>query len=309
MSKHVRAAALALAVLAGGRGVADPAQESFRSPPTHGRLLAREAVAAPHLAAFDPAAATAAATRGVMVRAAWSEPVASPLPDFSAYRDVPTKKARFFAFLLPLVEQENERIAAIRQRLRYIYDHVRWHRELQPDDVRWLVRVGEEYGVDDLTPDETDFWVTLLERVDTLPVDLVLVQAANESAWGTSRFAREGNNLFGQWCFRAGCGIVPAQRPDGATYEVARYDSVTESIGSYMHNLNTGAAYQQLREIRARMRHEGDEPSAGELAAGLSDYSERGLEYVTELRDMIRHNAELISELAGDEIGDQDEAG
>jgi Bax protein len=132
--------------------------------------------------------------------------------------------------------------------------------------------------------------------VDAVPDHLVLAQAANESAWGTSRFAREGNNLFGQWCFRQGCGLVPASRPDGATYEVARFESVSQSIGSYMHNLNTGRTYQELREIRALARENGHDPDANAMAAGLMSYSERGEDYISELRSMIRHNAEVIEE-------------
>ena len=291
---------LAVALLLTGSTLADPAEGTSGVTPTRDRLFAREAVVAPHTEAY---AARPDATHRLMSRGSWGR-LETALPDFSAYRDVPTKKARFFGYLLPLVEAENARIAAVRRRLSYIYDHVRWHRDLVPEDVRWLNLVSDEYGVDDLEPDETEFWVTLFERVDSLPLDLVLVQAANESAWGTSRFAREGNNLFGQWCFRAGCGIVPAQRPDGAVYEVARYDSVNESIGSYMHNLNTGRSYQQLREIRARMRQEGHDPLATELAAGLADYSERGMDYVAELRAMIRHNADLIADLAEDGVAD-----
>jgi Bax protein len=281
------------ALLLTGSTLADPAGPAYRTAPSQGRLWARQAVAAPRTVAYVPRPES---VQGLMVRGSWGRRE-TRLPDFSTYRDVPTKKSEFFGYLLPLVEAENRRIAAIRQRLTYIYDHVRWHRDLLPEDRRWLERVGAEYGVVEFAPDQTDYWATIFERVDVLPVDLVLVQAANESAWGTSRFAREGNNLFGQWCFDKGCGMVPNERPDGATYEVARYESVNESIGSYMHNLNTGRSYQQLREIRARMRQEGRRPAATELAAGLVDYSERGLDYVRELRAMIRHNSDLIAEL------------
>ena len=123
-----------------------------------------------------------------------------------------------------------------------------------------------------------------------MPEWLALMQAANESAWGTSRFAREGNNFFGQWCFRKGCGIVPSRRAKGATHEVAAFKSPAESVRAYMHNLNTGKAYRYLRKIRTGLRRQGKPLTAEVLAAGLDHYSERGHAYVEDLRRMIRVN-------------------
>lgn len=284
-------------ILASGP-LADPGQEQFHTPPLAGQLRARDAVMAPQTVLHVQQTGSQ--------RLNW-ERAKSGLPDFSAYRDVPTKKARFFGYLLPLVQAENERIAAVRRRLNYIYDHVRWHQGLADEDRAWLIAVMADFQVPETEFSRADFWAIAFERVDAVPEELVLVQAANESGWGTSRFAREGNNLFGQWCFRQGCGIVPAGRSQGATYEVARYATVSESVGSYMHNLNTGRTYQLLREIRARMRSEDQEPDAAEMAAGLMDYSERGLEYVNELRAMLRHNAEVIDDIrqSGETDGNQ----
>ena len=281
------------ALLLSGGSAAGPAEEQFHDVPAGDQLEARDAVAAPRVMAYVERTHV---PQGYVLHPSYGRAPGS-LPDFSSYQDVAVKKTRFFSYLLPLVRAENARLAAVRKRLRYIYDHVRWHRRLDAADQAWLAEVVAEFRMSESDPSRTEFWDEAFFRVDALPEDLVLVQAANESAWGTSRFAREGNNLFGQWCFREGCGIVPAGRPDGATYEVARYDSVTESVGSYMHNLNTGRTYQLLREIRARMRDEGEEPRAADLAAGLVDYSERGLEYVDELRAMIRHNADIIEEI------------
>jgi Bax protein len=213
---------------------------------------------------------------------------AAALPDFTTMTDVERKKREFFAWMLPLIERENRRLAELRRRLSCIFDHVRWDHAMAPEDRAWLNDVADEFRIEDPDPHRTDFWQKAFQRIDTLPPDLVAVQAATESGWGTSRFAREGNNLFGQWCFRPGCGIVPHGRPDGETYEVARFESPEESVASYMRNLNTGHSYQLLREIRARQRSEGRTPDGAELAAGLTDYSERGLEYVDEIRAMLR---------------------
>jgi Bax protein len=133
-----------------------------------------------------------------------------------------------------------------------------------------------------------------LARVDTVPLSLVLAQAANESSWGQSRFAQEGNNLFGEWCFREGCGIVPEQRSAGKSHEVAAFDSVNASVRSYLHNLNTGRAYAALRKLRQQARAAGEAPKAMVLASGLARYSERGLAYVHEIKAMIRSNRELM---------------
>jgi Bax protein len=222
------------------------------------------------------------------------------LPDFSHYRDIQAKKLSFFKFLLPLVDEENERLLDLRTRLSFIHAQVRRDQEIDFEDLAWLEGVSEEFRIPEADLHSEEFWEVALKRVDAVPVHLVLAQAANESAWGTSRFAREGNNLFGQWCFREGCGLVPAERPEDATYEVARFGSVSESIGSYMHNLNTGRTYRELREIRAEAREMGRNPDPNAMAAGLLSYSERGEDYIRELRSMIRHNADVIEEARSD---------
>ena len=130
----------------------------------------------------------------------------------------------------------------------------------------------------------------LLVRVDIIPVSLALAQAANESAWGTSRFAREGNNIFGQWCFDEGCGLVPGQRADDASHEVRSFSSVEASVRAYFRNLNTNPTYEYLRELRAQMRMKGKPLDSRALAQGLLRYSERGHVYISELYDIIRVN-------------------
>lgn len=227
--------------------------------------------------------------------AAESPPETAVLPDISPDMSTRERKEVFFGFLLPLVQEENRRLAERRERLRYIQEHLYSGRDLIPADREWLEGIRQRYAVDLENYHHPDFWALLLERVDQIPEDLVLIQAANESAWGTSRFAREGNNLFGQWCFRPGCGMVPEGRPDGEIYEVARFSSPAASVASYMHNLNMGHAYEELRRIRAALRAAGVPVSPGALAVGLGRYSQRGQEYVRELQAMLRVNKRLIS--------------
>ena len=123
-----------------------------------------------------------------------------------------------------------------------------------------------------------------------MPASLALAQAAKESGWGTSRFARAGNNWFGQQCFREGCGHVPVRREADRQHEVARFPSVQAAVDAYMLNLNTHYRYQEFRDLRAQSRGNGNSLKGTELAAGLLAYSERREAYVAEIIDMIEYN-------------------
>ena len=166
---------------------------------------------------------------------------------------------------------------------------------LSKDDVERLTWLEEEYRVKSTQPLKVKL-PALLQKIDVLPVELVLVQAANESAWGTSRFARKGYNFFGLWCFSKGCGFVPNRRNEGASHEVAKFDSLSRATYTYMRNLNRHDAYADLREIRSRLRANQIPITGVALAEGLMNYSERGAAYVEELQTMIRFNEEFLSE-------------
>ncbi len=142
----------------------------------------------------------------------------------------------------------------------------------------------------DVTALDAPFFTELLTRVDVLPPSLVLAQSANESAWGTSRFAREGNNFFGQWCFTRGCGMVPRARGEGAVHEVEAFPDAVVSVRSYLRNLNSHGMYQQLRDLRAGQRQKQEPVTGVLLAGGLKGYSSRGDEYIKELVAMINFN-------------------
>ena len=207
------------------------------------------------------------------------------LPDFGSYQDVKEKKQAFFSFLRPLVEQGNRHI---QQEKALIEKWANTPKKLSTKEQQLLTDILSKYRISSEDPDEQ---LTLLtQRVQPLPPSLVLAQAANESAWGTSRFARQGNNLFGQWCFSKGCGIVPSQRNDGASHEVEVFPTPGHAIESYMRNLNSHPQYQALRTIRSQLIAANDTVSGEKLAEGLSGYSERGQEYIKEITAMIRQN-------------------
>ncbi|PCK08610.1 MAG: flagellar biosynthesis protein FlgJ [Alteromonadaceae bacterium] len=208
------------------------------------------------------------------------------LPDFAAITDVKLKKQAFFDYLRPIVAQANNEVLLSRVQVLTLSQKS----ELSQDEAGYLLTLAKRYRVKGLPEISDTFYQALLTRVDKVPVALALAQAANESAWGTSRFALEANNLFGQWCFTKGCGVVPRSRDEGKVHEVARFESVPNAVKAYMKNINSGSAYQLLRELRSEMRKNSEQITASVLAQGLSKYSWRGDEYIKEIRAIIRVN-------------------
>lgn len=228
------------------------------------------------------------------------------LPDFSSYKSVRKKKQAFFSYLLPLIRQENQRIREVRAQLQAWRAQVEQGEALSAEQRRSLQQKVRRYKIDleqyagvDLAQAQssaeqrtqlTYLLDALLLRIDIVPASLVMAQAANESAWGTSRFATKANNLFGQWCFVPGCGLVPESRDDEQAHEVAFFASPKDSVVSYIRNLNSHSAYETLRMIRASLRAQKLIVSGELLAEGLHSYSSRGIDYVEEIRALIRIN-------------------
>lgn len=211
-------------------------------------------------------------------------PVIAKLPDFTGYTDVKKKKNDFFNYLMPMVEFANEQILKDRQWLLAL----KQQKEISQNEMSRLLKLAEQYKVSTLSPNHV--LSDLLLRVDIIPTSLALAQAANESAWGTSRFATQGNNLFGQWCYVKGCGLVPLQQVHGQHYEVAKFKSVQASVISYMKNLNSQFSYESLRKLRKELRDSNQQVTGLTLAEGLLSYSTRRQEYIHEIQSMILHN-------------------
>ena len=222
----------------------------------------------------------------------------SVTPDFGSMLDVWEKKASFFAFMKTMVDEENQQLRTIRQQLLSYKNKV----TLDESQQQWVNSLARLYKVDEKKTELDDIFDELLIKVDEIPISLALVQAANESAWGTSRFALDANNFFGQWCFSKGCGLVPERRPEGASYEVRKFDSPAHSVRSYMHNLNSSHHYESMREMRMKRREIGEPVTGLILAQGLHAYSIRGVEYVDELVRMIKGNDLLRYDLEGESI-------
>lgn len=220
---------------------------------------------------------------------------------------VAQKKEIFYRFLLPLIMHANVMILDRRARLGVMAEQLRSGAVLAPDDLAWLqeisvlLRIVNSARVDNLGADPAQLVRVIdeaLYKMDVIPAGLALGQAAYESGYGTSRFAAEGNALFGQWTF-GGKGLVPEQqRGELGDHRIAAFDWPFDSVRGYFINLSSHPAYEDFRKLRAELRRDGKPLDSLVLAAGLIRYSERGQEYVDTLRGIIRVNNLSIADAA-----------
>jgi len=202
--------------------------------------------------------------------------------DFAVVESPTERKQLFIKLALPLILYANERIAAERERLIALSDKIA-RTSATAGERAWLSGLAGRYGLE--TPDID----ILRKRVDVIPPSLALAQGAEESGWGTSRFVREGNAIFGQRTYDKGAGLVPELRDPDATHEVKTFNGLMDSVISYMTNLNTHAAYDNFRRIRADQRASGGVDSYS-LVGSLVRYSERGEAYIETIRSIIDIN-------------------
>ena len=208
--------------------------------------------------------------------------IPADIPDLN---DVEERKKTFIKLVLPQVLRVNEGIEVQRERLTGLLEKKAAGATLSENDRKWLQQIAVRYREDTVDPK------ALMEKVDKIPVSIALAQAVEESGWGTSRFAREGNALFGQRVWSTGEGIVPEDRSEDETHEVRAFKSIAESIRSYAYNLNAHPAYEDFRAARAWSRAESDMTINGlQLIDTLHVYSEKGQEYVDNLRTLIETN-------------------
>lgn len=213
------------------------------------------------------------------------------IPDnINHIEDVESRKRMFFKIMLPLILLVNQEIHSERQQILDLEEQFHASAELSSEQILQLEAIALRYRFELDPADLSTAFEVLRRRVDTIPVDLALAQAANESGWGTSRFTRVANNLFGEWTFIQGNGVVPKNRPEGEVYEVKKFPTIYDSVRSYANNLNSHTAYRDFRRMRAQHRNDATMASGLVLAEGLLSYSIRGEDYVQEIQSMIRHN-------------------
>lgn len=203
---------------------------------------------------------------------------------------ISTKKDIFFKLITPEILRANELIQLDRNRL---LELVRHPIDLEDENYEWLQEQVRKYK---LAKKKEEIVITdelleqLIVRMDTIPPSLALAQAAEESGWATSRFATEGNALFGQWTFGKNSMIPQEQRSQLGNYGLARFKTPQDSVNAYMLNLNTHKAYKKLRLKRFQLRKQGKKVTGSILSETLDKYSERGMAYVEGLKKMIAYN-------------------
>lgn len=209
------------------------------------------------------------------------------------------KKEIFYRFMLPLVLHANQMVLDRRARLQHLKEAHESGGTTSANDIELLrnaavlLRVTDSASAASLTPDSTEFTSVIdetLYKLDIIPAGLALGQAAYESGYGSSRFAVEGNALFGQWTY-GGKGLIPEQQRESlGDHRIAAFDWPFDSVRGYFVNLMSHPAYEEFRSLRAAARSAGRPLQSMELADGLIRYSERGQEYVDTLKGIIRVN-------------------
>ena len=190
------------------------------------------------------------------------------------------RKSLFIQIILPLILEENNLILIDRKRLFSILNKNKNSKK----EIDWLNRKFKQYGV--LNKDIP----TLKVRMDIIPVSLAIAQAAKETGWGTSRFALEGNALFGQWTW-SGDGIKPAGAESDTKHKVMKFKVLKASVRAYQRNLNTHSSYKNFRQLRAQLRDESEKLDSLLLADQLDNYAETGKEYTKILKQIINQNS------------------
>ena len=204
--------------------------------------------------------------------------------DLARLRSVGARKSLFIQTVLPLILVANEAIAGDRHFLLDLRTKRRRGEGPTVVEERRLEALALGYGGDSLDLE------TLLRRVDTVPPSLALAQAAEESGWGTSRFARKGNAVFGQRTWNLGRGMVPLARERGERHEVVSFNALRASVEAYVRNLNTHPAYAAFRRVRAEARALARPLPPSALVGTMTRYSERGPDYIQTILAIIRVN-------------------
>ena len=216
-------------------------------------------------------------------------PIISELPDdFSEIQDVPTKKKLFYLVTLPLIYNTNTSIMQERRMVINIEKKFA-RKELNKNETDEIIRLSKKYKLD-YSEINTKLFRKLKQRINIIPVSLALGQAIIESGWGQSRFATEGNALYGQWTTSEDKGIIPQDRDEDKTHAGLKFKNLSESVEAYMFNINTHQAYYNFRVIRRideRIKY--TDPISMKVKY-LAAYAEIGDKYVDKLELIIASN-------------------
>ncbi len=203
---------------------------------------------------------------------AWMNSIRTP--DFDQIKDIKSRKEAFFEYLLPAAQEQNSKIIELRN-------------DINSGQINTakLSALKKYYRLDAQATN-----AELLDVIDIVPASLILAQAAYESNWGRSRFAKHYHNFFGLWCFTKDCGVVPLKRDKNATHEIVKFSSLSKGIEYYLLSINRNSAYDILRKIRKHKRDTGQSITGIGLAEGLENYAKIGYDYVETVQAIIRQN-------------------
>ena len=291
-----------------------PARASPRAP-----MAALLAIMMPAVVGAQTLAPESIFPGPLVVEALVADPLtAEATPAFGEIAAGLPRKQAFISFMAPMIDAQNAWILDNRELLEDARNHLLQDLDLDADTRHRILSLASHYELTTSSSAQTPSGdatlaavspahsphidLALIDRLlfrgDVIPPSLAIAQAANESGWGTSRFAREGNNFFGEWCLTPGCGMVPGRRTTSARHEVESFDTVEDAVRSYFRTLNKAAAFRRLRELRAAARVRGAPLSGEDLAAGLHSYSAIGQDYIDSLLAIISSN----------QLGDRDAA-
>tara|TARA_B110000211_G_scaffold107456_1_gene124661 strand:- start:1041 stop:2504 length:1464 start_codon:yes stop_codon:yes gene_type:complete len=198
--------------------------------------------------------------------------------DLDSIRSTKKKKETFLKILLPLIVAENEKIKKDKKYLLKILKE-----NTKPENQKWINKKYRDYRVKKSNINE------LIEKMDVIPISIALAQAAKESGWGTSRFALEGNAIFGQWTWK-GDGIEPLEKANDANHKILKFPLLRASVKAYITNLNSHNSYKAFRKKRADLRKQNKPLLGKELIDELENYAQTGKEYTKVLRQIIEQN-------------------
>jgi len=216
-------------------------------------------------------------------------PILSRVPaDFDQIQDVDLKKKLFYLIVLPLIHESNRQILLDREMIINIEKKF-LRKDLNENELQETIRLAKKYKLD-YSEINLKLFRDLKQRINVIPVSLALAQAIVESGWGQSRFALEGNALYGQWTTNELKGIVPEDRDEDKSHAVRKFDNLTQSVQAYMHNINTHGAYYSFRVVRRiAERVQYTDPVSAKVKF-LAAYAEIGQEYVDKLELIIESN-------------------
>ena len=219
------------------------------------------------------------------------------LPNFNDCESTNAKVNSFVDFITPIIVFENQKILNDRKYLQNLIKK----QTFNSSDSLWLQEKTAYYKIKS-TKYNKQVLAELLNRIDIVPIEIVLAQAAIESNWGTSAFATKYNNLFGTRTSSKKNGIVPKKRAKTETYRVAAYRTVNQSIRSYLRNINSHRAYADFRNIRSQLRSQNKPLDSFLLAEHLTAYSTLGTKYVKIIKNIIRNHQNTFNKNINKEI-------